>query len=81
MNLKGQSNEKVCEIIPLNDRLSSNLGAATVFKILKSPVEKRRYYKQTLEAKLIYLSVAHAVHARLGSDSGPSNSGIPLSIS
>jgi hypothetical protein len=35
---KGQSLEKECAIITLNDILGPNLGSPTVFKIFKPPV-------------------------------------------
>jgi hypothetical protein len=44
--LKGQSHKKVYDIIPLNYRLDPNWDSPTVFKNLKSPVLKRRYFKQ-----------------------------------
>jgi hypothetical protein len=39
IHLKGQSHEKVCEIMTLDGRIGQSYGSPTAFKILKSAIK------------------------------------------
>jgi hypothetical protein len=69
---KGQSHNKVYEVITFIDRLGPNEGSLTVLKNVESPVKKWRYYftnRWTLDVKLASLIwrilLTHAIKIRV----------------